>query len=59
MENIFIEENGVYSIDCRTAVWATDKMHVLKMLRILMLFIQWKKRKYLLQHENFMTLYII
>ena len=27
MENIFIEENGAYSIDCRTAVWATDKMH--------------------------------
>lgn len=27
MENIFIEENGAYSIDCRTSVWATDKMH--------------------------------
>ncbi|MDE7414991.1 MAG: hypothetical protein K2N44_01520 [Lachnospiraceae bacterium] len=27
MKNIFIEENGVYSIDCSNAVWATDKMH--------------------------------
>lgn len=27
MENVFIEENGMYSIDCRAAVWATDKMH--------------------------------
>ncbi len=27
MENVFIEENGVYSIDCRAAIWATDKMH--------------------------------
>ena len=27
MENIFIEENGVYSIDCSSAIWATDKMH--------------------------------
>lgn len=27
MANIFIEENGVYSIDCTKAVWATDKMH--------------------------------
>ena len=27
MENIFIEENGAYSIDCRTSVWAPDKMH--------------------------------
>ncbi len=24
---LLIEENGVYSIDCRTAVWATDRMH--------------------------------
>lgn len=27
MKDIFIEENGAYSIDCRAAVWATDKMH--------------------------------
>ena len=27
MENVFIEENGMYSIDCRAAIWATDKMH--------------------------------
>lgn len=27
MSNIFIEENGVYSIDCTGAVWASDKMH--------------------------------
>lgn len=27
MENIFIEENGVYNIDCSNAIWATDKMH--------------------------------
>lgn len=27
VKNIFIEENGIYSIDCRTAVWATDKIH--------------------------------
>ena len=27
MKNIFIEENGVYSIDCSNAIWATDKMH--------------------------------
>lgn len=27
MKNIFIEENGVYSIDCSNAEWATDKMH--------------------------------
>mgnify|MGYP006968285921 CR=1 FL=1 len=27
MENVFIEENGIYSIDCSNAVWATDKMH--------------------------------
>lgn len=25
MKDIFIEENGAYSIDCRAAVWATDK----------------------------------
>ena len=27
MKNIFIEENGAYSIDCSAAVWSTDKMH--------------------------------
>ena len=27
VKNIFIEENGIYSIDCRTAVWATDEIH--------------------------------
>lgn len=27
MKNIFIEENGVYSIDCSNVVWATDKTH--------------------------------
>lgn len=27
MTNIFKEENGIYSIDCSKAVWATDKMH--------------------------------
>lgn len=27
MKNIFIEENGAYCIDCKAAVWATDKMH--------------------------------
>lgn len=27
MSNIFVEENGIYSIDCTNAVWATDKMH--------------------------------
>lgn len=27
VNNIFIEENGTYCIDCRNAVWATDKMH--------------------------------
>lgn len=27
MKNIFIEENGIYCIDCRNAVWATDKMN--------------------------------
>lgn len=27
MSNIFVEENGVYSIDCTEAVWASDKMH--------------------------------
>lgn len=27
MSNIFIEENGVYAIDCTNALWATDKMH--------------------------------
>lgn len=27
MNNIFVEENGAYSIDCTNAVWATDRMH--------------------------------
>lgn len=27
MKNLFIEENGAYSINCKEAVWATDKMH--------------------------------
>lgn len=27
MKDLFTEENGVYSIDCRAAVWATDRMH--------------------------------
>lgn len=27
MSNIFVEENGVYSIECTEAVWASDKMH--------------------------------
>ena len=27
MNHIFIEENGIYSIDCTNAVWATDRMH--------------------------------
>ena len=27
MSDIFVEENGIYSIDCTNAVWATDKMH--------------------------------
>ena len=27
VKNLFIEENGAYSIDCKAAVWATDKMH--------------------------------
>ncbi len=27
MKKIFIDENGAYSIDCRAAIWATDKMH--------------------------------
>lgn len=27
MKHIFVEENGVYSIDCSNAVWATDNIH--------------------------------
>lgn len=27
MNNVFIEENGAYSIDCSNAVWASDRMH--------------------------------
>lgn len=27
MVKIFIEENGVYEIDCTQAIWATDQMH--------------------------------
>ncbi len=27
MGKLLIEENGVYSIDCGAAVWATDRMH--------------------------------
>ena len=27
VKNLFIEENGSYSIDCKAAVWATDKMY--------------------------------
>lgn len=27
MNTIFVEENGVYSIDCTNAVWATDRIH--------------------------------
>ena len=27
MENVFVEENGVYSIDCTKALWATDSIH--------------------------------
>lgn len=27
MRNTFIEENGVYGIDCSNAIWATDQMH--------------------------------
>ena len=27
MDNIFMEENGAYSIDCTNAVWASDRMH--------------------------------
>lgn len=44
MKSVFLEENGAYSIDCRAAVWATDKMHVLLMQRSLMRFVQWKKK---------------
>lgn len=27
VKKIFTEENGAYSIDCRVAIWASDKMH--------------------------------
>ncbi len=27
MSIIFVEENGVYGIDCTDAVWASDKIH--------------------------------
>lgn len=27
MTKIFIEENGLYSIDCTKAIWATDQLH--------------------------------
>ncbi len=27
VENILIEENGIYCIDCRNALWSTDKIH--------------------------------
>ncbi|MCI8991704.1 MAG: hypothetical protein HFG80_03095 [Eubacterium sp.] len=27
MRNVFIEENGAYSINCTYAVWATDRIH--------------------------------
>lgn len=27
MKNILIEENGIYCIDCRNALWSTDKIH--------------------------------
>lgn len=27
MSYVFVEENGIYSIDCTNAVWATDKIH--------------------------------
>ena len=27
MSKIFVEENGVYGIDCTDAVWASDQMH--------------------------------
>lgn len=27
VKNLLIEENGAYSIDCKAAVWATDKIH--------------------------------
>lgn len=27
MDKIFVEENGVYQIDCSKAIWATDQIH--------------------------------
>ena len=27
MNGILTEENGIYSIDCTKAVWATDRIH--------------------------------
>lgn len=27
MDNVLIEENGAYGIDCSNAVWASDRMH--------------------------------
>ena len=27
MRKIFVEENGVYCIDCTSALWATDQMN--------------------------------
>lgn len=27
MSGIFLEENGIYQIDCSSAVWATDEIH--------------------------------
>lgn len=46
VNNIFIEENGTYCIDCRNAVWATDKMHASLMQGVPKHFAQWKIRKY-------------
>lgn len=28
MEKVFAEENDVYVLDCRNALWATDSMHI-------------------------------
>ena len=27
MNKVFVEENGVYQIDCTKALWATDAVH--------------------------------
>lgn len=57
MDKKFVEENGIYQIDCSEALWATDQIHEAYhnagvQLKDSDFLVEDKKKLYLIEYKN-------